>query len=101
MFDCISYNVTFDYYEILVLMDYLLKKTILCKTSLYITAILIITKILLKVALITISLNSLYNDIYFIIFKGESASSKKKVDTFGQNDADWDVYKEIVRFGSS
>jgi hypothetical protein len=97
MFDCISYNVTFDYYEILVLMDYLLKKTILCK----ITAILIITKILLKVALITISLNSLYNDIYFIIFKGESASSKKKVDTFGQNDADWDVYKEIVRFMSS
>jgi hypothetical protein len=46
---------------------------------------------------ITINLNSLYNDIYFIIFKGESASSKKKVDTFGQNDADWDVYKEIVR----
>lgn len=26
---------------------------------------------------------------------GESSSSKKKVDTFGQNDADWDVYKEI------
>lgn len=25
----------------------------------------------------------------------ESGSSKKKVDTFGQNDADWDVYKEI------
>jgi hypothetical protein len=58
MFDCISYNVTFDYYEILVLMDYLLKKTILCKTSLYITVILIITKILLKVALITINLKT-------------------------------------------
>ncbi|XP_063421405.1 actin-related protein 5-like isoform X1 [Mytilus trossulus] len=26
---------------------------------------------------------------------GESSSTKKKADTFGQNDADWDVYKEI------
>jgi hypothetical protein len=45
-FYCISYNVTFDYYEILVLMDYLLKKTILCKTSLYIIAILIIISVI-------------------------------------------------------
>ena len=30
-------------------------------------------------------------------FKFIGGSKKKKEDTFGQNDADWEVYKEIVR----
>ena len=30
-------------------------------------------------------------------FKFKGGSKKKKEDTFGQNDADWEVYKEIVR----
>jgi len=31
------------------------------------------------------------------MFSFTGGSKKKKEDTFGQNDEDWEVYKEIVR----